>query len=201
MSNFSEIYSTLSALDLSKFVQKKMGLTFLPWANAWEILMKYYPSSTYTIHPSESFSDGSMEVWVEVTIEGHVRKMWLPVMDNRNNAVVCPNARQVSDARMRCLVKCLALFGLGLYIYQGEDLPRQEEKPVDMTAVNAAVSSILDYIHGEFSEEERLSSIKEIWQEMSEDEKKAAWVAKTKGGFFSMQEKEVIRAASTYGVA
>jgi len=128
MSTFQDIYSTLSALDLSKFVQKKMGLTFLPWANAWEILIKYYPSSTYKIHPSESFSDGSMEVWVEVTIEGHVRKMWLPVMDNRNNAVVCPNARQVSDARMRCLVKCLALFGLGLYIYQGEDLPRQEDK-------------------------------------------------------------------------
>ena len=200
MSSFSEIYSTLSAVDLSKYTEKKMGLTYLSWANAWGVLMTHYPTARYKILSSESFSDGSMEVWVEVTIEDYTRRMWLPVMNHKNQAICNPSSRDVSDARMRCLVKCLSLFGLGLYIYQGEDLPRQE-KPVDTKAVNAAVSSILDYIHGEFSEEERLSSIKEIWQEMSEDEKKAAWVAKTKGGFFSMQEKEVIRAASTYGVA
>ena len=162
--------------------------------------MTHYPTASYQVLPSESFSDGSMEVWVEVTIEGHTRRMWLPVMNHKNQAICNPSSRDVSDARMRCLVKCLSLFGLGLYIYQGEDLPRQE-KPVDNKVVASAVSSILDYIHGEFTDEERLSSIKEIWQEMSEDEKKAAWVAKTKGGFFSMQEKEVIRAASTYGVA
>ena len=189
MSTFQDIYSTLSAVDLSKYTEKKMGLTYLSWANAWGVLMTHYPTASYQVLPSESFSDGSMEVWVEVEIEGHTRRMWLPVMNHKNQAISNPS-----------LVKCLSLFGLGLYIYQGEDLPRQE-KPVDTKAVNAAVSSILDYIHGEFSEEERLSSIKEIWQEMSEDEKKAAWVAKTKGGFFSMQEKEVIRAASTYGVA
>ena len=49
--------------------------------------------------------------------------MWLPVMDNRNKAVVNPTSRDVSDARMRCLVKCIAMFGLGHYIYAGEDLP------------------------------------------------------------------------------
>ena len=27
---------------------------------------------------------------------------------------------------MRCLVKCLAMFGLGHYIYAGEDLPSAE---------------------------------------------------------------------------
>jgi len=200
MSSFSEIYLTLSQVDLSKFTEKKMGLTYLSWANAWGVLMTHYPTASYQVLPSESFSDGSMEVWVEVTIEGHTRRMWLPVMNHKNQAICNPSSRDVSDARMRCLVKCLSLFGLGLYIYQGEDLPRQE-KPVDNKVVASAVSSILDYIHGEFTDEERLSSIKEIWQEMSEDEKKAAWVAKTKGGFFSMQEKEVIRAASTYGVA
>ena len=41
-------------------------------------------------------------------------------------AVENPNARHISDAKMRCLVKCLALFGLGMYLYQGEDLPKEE---------------------------------------------------------------------------
>jgi len=49
--------------------------------------------------------------------------MWLPVMDFRNNSISNPNSRQISDAKMRALVKCLAMLGLGHYIYAGEDLP------------------------------------------------------------------------------
>tara|TARA_R100000329_G_scaffold149657_1_gene140714 strand:- start:98 stop:562 length:465 start_codon:yes stop_codon:yes gene_type:complete len=61
--------------------------------------------------------------------------MWLPVMDYKNNAVENPSARQVSDTKMRCLVKCLAMFGLGHYIYAGEDLPNADEetKPKKVT--------------------------------------------------------------------
>ena len=53
--------------------------------------------------------------------------MWLPVMDYKNKAVVNPDARQLNDSMMRCLVKCLAMYGLGHYIYAGEDLPSQEK--------------------------------------------------------------------------
>lgn len=35
----------------------------------------------------------------------------------------------VNKAIMRCLVKNLAMFGLGLYIYAGEDLPESEQPP------------------------------------------------------------------------
>jgi len=45
-------------------------------------------------------------------------------MDNRNNAVMQPNSRAISDTKMRCLVKAIAMFGLGSYIYAGEDLPQ-----------------------------------------------------------------------------
>jgi hypothetical protein len=47
-------------------------------------------------------------------------------MDNRNNAVANPDARAISDTKMRCLVKCFAMFGLGLYIFAGSDLPQDE---------------------------------------------------------------------------
>lgn len=127
MSDFATIYSTLSQVDLSKLTEKKMGLTYLSWANAWDVMMAHYPAATFQTLPSETFSDGTVEVWVEVTVCDYSRRMWLPVMDNRNNAIPNPSSRAVSDARMRCLVKCLSLFGLGLYIYQGEDLPRKEE--------------------------------------------------------------------------
>lgn len=198
MSDFATIYSTLSQVDLSKLTEKKMGLTYLSWANAWDVMMAHYPAATFQTLPSETFSDGTVEVWVEVTVCDHSRRMWLPVMDNRNNAIPNPSSRAVSDARMRCLVKCLSLFGLGLYIYQGEDLPRKEEKPVDQEVLKAAAISILSYVHGEFSDEEKYSSIQEIFAEMSDDEKSAIWVAKTKGGFFTQSEKDVIRTAASY---
>lgn len=200
MSDFAEIWSTLSQVDLSQHIKKiKAGsrqLSYLSWSDAWEVLMTYYPNSTFEVLPSKSFEDATVEVWVSVTINDHKRVMWLPVMDHRNNSIPTPSSRAVSDARMRCLVKCLSLFGLGLYIYQGEDLPRP--KPVDMEAIKAAAVSILSYIHGEFTDDEKYSSIKEIFGEMSEDEKSAIWVAKSNGGFFTQQEKAVIRTAASY---
>jgi hypothetical protein len=54
-------------------------------------------------------------------------EMWLPVMDMRNNAILAPKMTDVNKTIMRCLTKNLAMFGLGLYIYAGEDLPENEE--------------------------------------------------------------------------
>ena len=131
MSNFGEIWKKLSSINLTDLTEKKGNLTFLSWANGWQKLMEHYPESHFEVCETPTYySDGSAEVWVSVTVEGNTRKMWLPVMDNRNNSILNPTSRQVSDARMRCLVKCLGLFGLGLYIYQGEDLPREVESDV-----------------------------------------------------------------------
>ena len=52
------------------------------------------------------------------------RKMWLPVMDYTNKSIENPTSRDVSDARMRCLVKTLSLFGLALDLYFGEELEK-----------------------------------------------------------------------------
>ena len=196
MSNTSmkDIYTKLSQIDLSNFVEKKMNLTYLSWANAWQVVMDHYPDSTWQMLPLVNHSDSTVEVWVSVTIEGNTRTMWLPVMDNRNNAINNPNARQISDARMRCLVKCLSMFGLGLYIYQGEDLPRPE--PVNMDVVEVAATQIVEFIKSaDYTEEEKRDSVKEIWNELNEEQKKAAWLAKTKGGWFSQDDKQFIREA------
>ena len=119
----SNVWTTLSAIDVSKHIEKKGNLSYLSWAYAWGTLMKYYPEATYFYDEPNVDPNGTVEVEVELTIEGITRRMWLPVMDHRNKTIVNPTSRDVSDARMRCLVKCIAMFGLGHYIYAGEDLP------------------------------------------------------------------------------
>lgn len=71
--------------------------------------------------------NGTGMVWVDVTLNGKTRTGFLPVMDHRNKPILAPDAFQVNTAIMRCMTKTLALFGLGLYIYAGEDLPYDEE--------------------------------------------------------------------------
>jgi hypothetical protein len=119
----SNVWTTLSAIDVSKHIEKKGQLSYLSWAYAWGTLMTHYPDASYCYFEPNIDQNGTVEVEVELTIEGITRRMWLPVMDHRNKAIVNPTSRDVSDARMRCLVKCIALFGLGFSLYAGEDLP------------------------------------------------------------------------------
>jgi hypothetical protein len=124
---YASIWATLSQVDVSDRIEKKQNLSFLSWAWAWGTLMEHYPQAEYTFQePAEARNDGSVMVYCTVTIDGLSRQMWLPVMDFKNQAISNPDCVQVNKAKMRCLVKCLAMFGLGHYIYAGEDLPNAE---------------------------------------------------------------------------
>lgn len=105
--------------------------------------MGHYPESDWVTHPDEVKPDGSVMVSSSVTIEEKTRNMFLPVMDNYNKAVQNPTAREISDTRMRCLVKNIALFGLGFYIYAGEDLPTDEPSPTNQPSTEAATDKQL----------------------------------------------------------
>ena len=126
---FKEIWSTLSKISVNDNTEKKGKFTYLSWSWAWSELMKHYPQATYEVLPDTIYSDGTMEVRMSITIGEHTRIMWLPVMGNRNDAIKKPDAMPINKARMRCLVKCIGMFGLGLYIYAGEDLPEDYEEP------------------------------------------------------------------------
>ena len=124
---FASIWATLSQVDVSGRIEKKQNLSFLSWSWAWGTLMEHYPQAEYSFQePAEAQKDGSVMVYCTVTIDGLSRQMWLPVMDFKNQAISNPDVVQVNKAKMRCLVKCLAMFGLGHYIYAGEDLPSAE---------------------------------------------------------------------------
>jgi len=119
-------FAKLSRIDVSNHVEKKGQLSYLSWAWAWGVLMEHYPDSNYIFGDNEIHADGSVTVHCWLEVEGIQRSMWLPVMDNRNKSVQNPTSRDISDAKMRCLVKAIAMHGLGHYIYAGEDLPKAE---------------------------------------------------------------------------
>ena len=139
---FASIWATLSQVDVSGRIEKKQNLSFLSWSWAWGTLMEHYPQAEYSFQePAEAQRDGSVMVYCTVTIDGLSRQMWLPVMDFKNQAILNPDAVQVNKAKMRCLVKCLAMFGLGHYIYAGEDLPSAEaDKAAEKIAKERAES-------------------------------------------------------------
>lgn len=125
-----QVWENLSAVNVNEKAEKKLGLTYLSWAWAWSVLMKNYPESSYEFAPEKYFQDGTCEVGVTVTVkdgENEIsRYMWLPVLDHKNKPIPNPNAFDINKNKMRCLVKCISMFGLGLYIYAGEDLPEAE---------------------------------------------------------------------------
>jgi len=125
------VWNVLSRIDVGDHIEvkgDKVKLSYLSWSWAWAQLMNHFPESFFLVDdPDATFPDGSVMVSVTVTVKDLAneitRRMWLPVMDNRNNAIPNPSARHVSDSTMRCLVKCLALFGLGLDLYAKSDMP------------------------------------------------------------------------------
>ena len=158
------MFNALSNLDLSDKCEKRESLTYVSWSNAWSEFKSAYPGATYRILKNENglpyFSDLNLGIMVftEVTVDDVTHQMWLPVMDSKNKAMkLQPYTYQIWDnykkvyvdktvqaasmfdinkTLMRCLVKNLAMFGLGLYIFQGDDLP---EKSADDTPQQQSV--------------------------------------------------------------
>jgi hypothetical protein len=120
---YAQVWATLNSVDLSKFHEKKGNFTYLSWTDAWTILMEHYPFASYEFHNETYEENGTVMTHCTVRIGDLSRYMWLPVMDNRLVSIKNPTTREIQDSRMRCLVKCLAVFGLGMYIFKGQDLP------------------------------------------------------------------------------
>lgn len=142
-------FTKLNSIDVSNKIEKKTNngveLSYLSWSHAWSELKKHYPTANYEI---QKFNDlpyvyderTGYIVYTKMTVEGLTHEMWLPVTDGANKAmkankyeyevkggfkkqVAAATMFDINTAIMRCLVKNIAMFGLGLYIYAGEDLP------------------------------------------------------------------------------
>ena len=141
--------SELLKINVNDHTERKGNLTYLSWAWAWAEVLKIDPAARYTVHewadmPVCYLRNGTAMVKVSVEIKGDIKTCLLPVMDNRNRSIADPDSFAVNTAIMRCLTKCIALFGLGLYIFAGEDLPEGGEKPEPDPEVLAQISACAD---------------------------------------------------------
>ena len=124
-------FEELRKIDVTDRIKKKGSLNYLSWAYAVDVLLMNDPNATWEFHPPIYYGDTVM-VSCSVHAFGKTMNMQLAVMDNRGNAVKQPDARKISDAQMRVLTKCIACFGVGLFIYQNEDIPPEDqEDPAD----------------------------------------------------------------------
>ena len=136
------VFERLSAINVNNHVEKKKDLSYLSWAWAWSETKRECPDATYKILETDYDETLGFMCHTTVTIEGETLEMWLPVMDGANKSMLkrsytystrygdktveSATTFDINKTIMRCLVKNLAMFGLGIYIYAGEDLPEGE---------------------------------------------------------------------------
>jgi len=157
-----EVWDTLSPINVNEHTEDRMGLTYLSWVWAVTTMKENYPQYTVEWHGGSDetpdvfyYRDGSAMVACTVRIGQHVSETcWLPVMNPgkgprgaKYESRINPTSRDISDAKQRCLVKCFAMLGLGLYIYAGEDLPSEDEEKARWkeAAIEAAIKSAKTY--------------------------------------------------------
>jgi hypothetical protein len=179
--------------NVNDHVEKKNGLSYLSWAWAWAEALKADPQASFSV---QMFGDkcymdinGTAMVWVTVTMFGKPMVCQLPVMDNFNKPISIEGVTttnkygkevttkldsfNVNTAIMRCMTKALALHGLGMYLYSGEDLPEEGDKfeKVVITPTQGAQDNIPP---------EELQYLQELAMELiaicEQGDPKAAWV-------------------------
>ena len=137
MSKTNSIYKTLSTINVRDKVEKKGGLDYLSWANAWHMLKQNYPNAQRIIYEHDHtgfnfFTDGKT-AWVKVgiVVDDIEHIDMLPVMDFRNNAISVDKitSTDVNKTSQRATTKAIAMHGLGLSLWTGEDVPQEEESP------------------------------------------------------------------------
>jgi hypothetical protein len=181
------IFTKLRAINVNDRVETKKDLTYLPWSVAWEELKKVCPDAVYEVLKSENGlpyfeSKAGVMVFTRVTAGGITNEMWLPVMDGANKALkaepykyktkfgekVCEafDMFDVNKTIMRCLTKNIAMFGLGLYIYEKEGAPESDgEQTVEK---QKTVVPANEYSSDEFSAKEK------AWEQIVLSSKKSA---------------------------
>ena len=167
-------FNELRTINVNEHTERKGKFTYLSWAWAVDQLLQLDHTATWTYGDPVYFSETLM-VFCSVTAFGKTMTAQLPVMNNLNKAIAAPDSMAVNTAMQRCLAKAIALHGIGLYIYSGEDIP--EEEVINLT--DLAYSWI-----GTINIAENLQQLKQIYSdaysELKKDKAAVELVAKAK---------------------
>lgn len=180
MSKFDELFALNVNDKVEKRKNGSVELSYLSWAWAWAKFKSVYPDAKYEIKKFEHYANSDFTtllpymfdektgymVQTEIIADGLRYEMWLPVMDSSNRAmkresytyttkqgqktVEAATMFDINKTIMRCLVKNMAMFGLGLYIYAGEDLPDS----IDISDVDVSDKEVIELINNAKTNEE-----------------------------------------------
>ncbi|PEK75517.1 DUF1071 domain-containing protein [Bacillus toyonensis] len=134
-------FTTLSQIDCTEHIEKKGKFSYLSWAWAVKRLREVDPTATWNVKRFDGVpylkTDCGYFVEVEVIVQGLPLCQIHPILNNQNKPITEPNSFDINTSIQRCLVKAIALHGLGLYIYAGEDLPEVPEKQISPQQIGA----------------------------------------------------------------
>lgn len=155
---FDELYR----VDVSGHIEKKNGFSYVSWPFAVAELRKRHPSATWEVirFDGKPFLQTECGYFVEVavTIDGVTLSQIHPVLDHRNKPIQTPDAFHINTSIQRALVKAIALHGLGLCVYAGEDLPpdvkaeqkAEAEKPITKDQA-AELVALIDEVQADYA--------------------------------------------------
>jgi len=144
--SYKSVFETLSKVDVTGKTEQKGNYTYLKWSYAWHIFNHYYPEVQVKWLEPFTYDNGTMILRCRVEIGELYKEGWLPVYDNKYNAIENPRADDIQDNMQRCMVKTMALFGLGLQLYHnGQTKPEelQLENPNETSKEQLAKALIL----------------------------------------------------------
>ena len=148
----------LRKIDVSENVKKKGQFSYLSWAYACDELLQKDEKATWEFKEPKMFGDTVM-VYCSVTAFGVTRNAHLAVMDLKNQAIKNPDAQAVNKAMQRCLTKGIALHGIGLYLYQGEDMPDESDgSPVGIS------EAVIKLLNNQIDQASNLDELKAAWE-------------------------------------
>lgn len=186
-----QVWEVLSKVNANEFKEQRGKFDYLPWSDAWALLMQNFPDSSYefrsweyqtgehkSLRDVQMYKDGTAAVECILTVEGNVRSMSLPVMNYNNQPIANPNSFQINTAKMRCLVKAMAMFGLGIYIFAGEDLPPGENLEVATDKKTGAISDekMLELVKDRLAKASQIAKLDNVLR----NPKVSAWMSDLK---------------------
>lgn len=145
-------FAVLNDVNVSEHVEKKGQFSYLSWPFAVAQLRLADPSATWQIKRFDGLpylkTEGGYFVEVEVTVQGISLGQLHPVLDGKNKPIQSPTAFDINTSIQRCLVKAIALHGLGLYIYAGEDLPDSAKTETLSASQQETIRKMIEDVDG-----------------------------------------------------
>lgn len=144
------VFQTLYDIDVSDKVKQKNGLNYLSWASAWAEVKKAFPNASFKVYESDTgciYHTDGRTAWVKtsITINDDEVIDYLPVLDFKNKPILIDNitSSDVNKSIQRSLCRAAARNGLGLFIYEGEDIPESVSELDEINEENLAIASSL----------------------------------------------------------